>query len=298
MNNSFFKEALQLSAVGVSKILKRSAKVIETAADVADWPEVKVINQGDSTLLVYDRLDLDPSEIKVSHNGQSIHLNIRPFCQDYLIPNIARFSSWSPKKPEKNASFVAAHQHVRWSTCTADELHRFFSDWLVDPEDEPGKQMWETRAMRMLKPLIGQAICQRDAGRCTLTAAWFKGSLDLDSYLMTMMDSEFADQPLLMGYINEIPGFHISDFQAGSISKKCYEAHGYLTMQVVEMLPTEKRSGAVHMLRMPDRDIAYNFSIKSILSVEAAMVGKALEIRVKHPSKDFVPVTVKDCYSA
>ena len=46
MSHSFFKEALQLSAVGISKLLKRSANIIETAADVADWPEVKVTQQG------------------------------------------------------------------------------------------------------------------------------------------------------------------------------------------------------------------------------------------------------------
>lgn len=297
MSNTIIKEALQLSAVGISKLLKKSAKVIETMADVADWPEVKVIEEGDSTVLVFDGLDLDPSEFKVSHNGQSIHLNLRPICQDYLIPNIASFSSRSPKKPEKIASFVAAHQHVRWSTCTADELHRFFSDWLIYPMEEPGNQMWQTRAVRMLKPLIGRAIRQRDAGRCTLTSAWFKVHLDLDPYL-DMMKNEFTDQESLMAYINDIPGFHISDFQAGSISPKCYESHGYLTMQVVDLLKIEKKSGTVHMVRKPDRDIAYNFSQKSILSVEAAMVGKSLKITVKHPSKEFVQVSVQDCYSA
>ena len=297
MSHSFFKEALQLSAVGISKLLKRSANIIETAADVADWPEVKVTQQGDSTILVYDRLDLDHSEFKVSHNAQSIHLNLRPICQDYLIPNIASFSSRSPKKPEKVARFVAAHQHVRWSTCTADELHRFFSDWLIDPEEDPSNQMWQARAVRMLKPLNDRAIRQRDAGRCTLTAAWFSVHLDLDQYL-AMMDNEFADQESVMAYINDIPGFHIGDFKAGPISPKCYESHGYLTMQVVDLLKIEKKSGTVHMVRKPDRDIAYNFSQKSILSVEAAMVGNSLKITVKHPSKEFVQVSVQDCYSA
>lgn len=60
----------------------------------------------------------------------------------------------------------------------------------------------------MLKPLNDRAIRQRDAGRCTLTAAWFSVHLDLDQYL-AMMDNEFADQESLMAYINDIPGFHI-----------------------------------------------------------------------------------------
>lgn len=69
-------------------------------------------------------------------------------------------------------------------------------------------------------------------------------------------------------------------------------------MQVMDLLKLEKKSGTVHMVRKPDRDIAYNFSQKSILSVEAAMVGNSLKITVKHPSKEFIPVKVKDCYSA
>jgi hypothetical protein len=294
MSNSFFKEALQLSAVGISKLLKSSAKVIETAADVVDWPEVKVIQRGDSTVLVYDLLDLDPSEFQVSHNAQSIHLSIRPFCQDYLIPNIAslsRFSGLSPKKLGKLSSFANAHQNLRWSTCTADELRSFFSDWIFNVEGERDGQMWQSRAMVMLRPLISGGIRMRDAGACTLSAAWLKANMQLDSYISLIYDDYFEHSEL-MTYLENLPAFHVEEAKAGNTSPKCYEQHGHMTMQFLDLLPTDHKSGFVHTVRRPDRDIAHNLS-RPIISAEAVQVENRLEITVKHPSKEFVRVNVK-----
>ncbi len=165
MGNSFAKELVQLSAARLSKLLKESAKIIETVANVTDSEQFGVIESADSCVLTFNLKDLDPSEFEVSYNSQSVRLHIKPYCQDYLIPNIDRFSSFSAlstERRDKLANFAQVHQHVRWSTCTAEELHAFFSNWDFGVEGESGGQYpWQARAMAMLKPLIATAIRSR-----------------------------------------------------------------------------------------------------------------------------------------
>lgn len=306
MSDSFGKEFVQLSALGVSALLKQSAigistllkesaKVIETAADVVDWPQLEVITYPDSTVLSFDLKDLDPSEYEVNYNCQTIRLNIRPYCQDYLIPNVTRFfscSGYSTDKRVKLAKFAKAHQHLRWSTCSADELHAFFSDWVFRVEGQGDGQFWQSRAMVMLKPLISGAISMRDAGAWVLSAAWFKDHMKLDAYL-TLIDNEYVDQQALMAYLDALPAFHIEEAQENNLSPKCYENHGYMTMQVFDLLETDQKSGVVRTERRPDRDITRNFFSKTIVSAEAVRVENRLEITVKHASKEFVRLKVQ-----
>ncbi|WP_274644102.1 hypothetical protein [Pseudomonas serbica] len=306
MSNSFAKEFVQLMAVGtstllkqsasgISTILKESAKVIEKAADVADWPQFEVSSSPDSTVLTFDLKDLDSSEFEVSYNEQSVRLNIRPYCEDYLIPNVTRFFSrprYSTAEQLKLAKFAKSHQHVRWSTCTADELTDFFTGWVFRAEGQGDGQFWQSRAMVMLKPLIAGAISMRDAGACVLSAAWFKDHMPLDAYL-TLIDNEYVDQQALMAYLDALPAFYIQEAQENNLSPKCYENHGYMTMQVFDLLETDQKSGVVRTDRRPDRDIARNFISKTIVSAEAVRVENRLEITVKHASKEFVRLKVQ-----
>lgn len=310
MSNSFEKEFVQLSGVGISSLLKQSAAgistilkgtakiietVAETAADLADWPEFELVQYPDSTVLKFDLKDLDPSEYEVNYNSQFVRLNIRPYCQDYLIPNITRFFSYSGYSVDKRAKlskFAKAHQHLRWSTCTAEELQTFFSEWIFGIEGESGGQFpWQSRAMVMLKPLIAGAIRMRDAD-CIISAAWFKQHLPLDGYL-TLIDNPFIDKQALMTYLDALPAFHIQEAKENNLSPKCYENHGHLTMQFSDLLATDQKSGVVRTERRPDRDITRNFMSKTIVSAEAVRVENRLEITVKHASKEFVRLKVQ-----
>ena len=295
MSKSFAKEFVQLSAVGLSTLLKQSAKIIETAADVVDWPKFEVVHNPSSTVLTFNLGDLDASEFEVTHNDQAVRLNIRPFCPDYLIPNIGRFTSGhSTDKRERLSKFASAHQHLRWSTCTVDELNGFFSEWIFGVEGESGGQFpWQARAVAMLKPVVSGAILARDAGTCKLSAAWFRQQLPLDTYV-TFLNSEIVDQQAFIDYLNGLPGFHIQECQENNLSPKCYEQHGHLVMQVVELLATDQKSSVVRTERRPDRDIAHNFMSKTVVSAEAVRIENRLEITVKHASKEFVRLKVQD----
>lgn len=307
MSNSFSKNFVQLSsvglsmlikqsAVGISTLLKDSAKVIETAANVVDWAQFEITAHQDSTVLTYDLKDLDPSEYEVNYNGQYVRLNIRPYCQDYLIPNMTRFFSYSGYSADKRVrleKFAKAHQHLRWDTCTVDELNAFCSDWIFGVEGESGGDYpWQSRAMAMLKPILSGVIQARDSGACTLTADLVKGYFNLDSYL-SMIGNEHTDQSSLMAYLHGLPGFHIEDYQAGSLSPRAYEVHGHLTMQLLELFATDQKSSVVRKDRRPDRDITRNFMSKTIVSAEAVRVDNRLEITVKHASKEFVRLKIK-----
>jgi hypothetical protein len=310
MSNSFEKEFVQLSGVGItslfkqsaagiSAILKGTAKIIdtvaETAADLAEWPEFELVQYPDSTVLKFDLKDLDPSEYEVNYNSQFVRLNIRPYCQDYLIPNITRFFSYSGYSVEKRlklSKFAKANQHLRWSTCTADELKTFFSEWIFRIEGESGGQFpWQSRAMDMLKPLIAGAIRMRDAD-FKISAALFKQHLPLDGYL-TLLDNPFIDKQALMIYLDSLPAFHVEDYKTNNLSQRCYEQHGHLVMQIRELLATDQKSGIVRTERRPDRDITRNFLSKTIVSAEAVRVENRLEITVKHASKEFVRLNVQ-----
>jgi hypothetical protein len=307
MNDSFAKEFVQLSslgvsalvkqsAIGISTLLRESAKVIEAAADVTDWPQFEVTAYPDSTVLTFDLKGLDPSEYEIHYNSQTIRLNIRPYCQDYLIPNVTRFfscSGYSGDKRVKLAKFAKAHQHLRWSTCTVDELHSFFSDWIVGVQgDSDGQYPWQSRALAMLKPVYSGSILGRDAGVSTMSAASLRAHFNLDIYL-AMIDSEFVDQEALMTYLNALPGFHLEDAKTNNLSQKCYEHHGHLAMQLHELLAIDPKSTVVRSERLPDRDVARNFMSKSIASAEAVKIENHLEITVRHPTKEFVRLKVQ-----
>lgn len=281
------------------KILKKSTKVSEPVGDVVDWPGVDITRHVDTTVLVYDLpAGIDPAEFEVSHNLRSILLRIRPLCHDYLIPNIDAFSRKNPEQVNDRSRFAHKHQELRWSTCTADELSGFFSDWLLEVLSPLTGQPWHARSLMMVKPLIYAAIRMRDAGVCTLTAAWFKAHMQLDVYL-TLIDNEFVDQAELLSYLSDLPCTHASDAKEHRISQTCVECrklHAFQSMLVLWSFMDEKASGCDCTVRRPDRDVIYHSPRKKIVWAEAVKVGSRLEISVKHPRlypKEFAPIGIK-----
>lgn len=281
------------------KSLKKSIKVAAPDVDVVDWPVVDITRHVETTVLVYDLpAGIDSAEFEVSHNLRSILLRIRPLCHDYLIPNIDAFSRKNPEQVNDRSRFAHKHQELRWSTCTADELSGFFSDWLLEVLSPLTGQPWHARSLMMVKPLIYAAIRMRDAGVCTLTAAWFKAHMQLDVYL-TLIDNEFVDQAELLSYLSDLPCTHASEIKEHRISPTCVECrklHEFQSMLVLWSFMDEKASGCDCMVRRPDRDVIYHSPIKKIVWAEAVKVGSRLEISVKHPRlypKEFAPIGIK-----
>jgi hypothetical protein len=116
--------------------------------------------------------------------------------------------------------------------------------------------------------------------------------MSLDAYL-TLIVNECVDPQPLMVYLNSLPGFNIEEAQQNNLSPKCYEQHGYLTMQIYDLLAVDQKSGVVRTERRPDRDIARNFMSKTIVSAEAVRIDNRLEITVKHASKEFMRLKVQ-----
>lgn len=264
------------------KSLKKSAKVIETAADVVEWPEIELTRYPDSTVLVFDLKDLDTSELELSHNDHLVKLEIRPDCPDYLIPSLSRLPHHGPE----HLAFWNKHRHTRWSTCTVKELHSFFHDWLFVKDADFGNGMWKARILDMVRAILPQVISMRDEGKCTLTAALFRKHLLLDSYV-SLLKEENWNQPLLVDYLNSLPEFSMEDAQTGNISPKAYEQHDFLTSQVSDALAVDQVDRHDGQVRRPERSIECPLT-NLILSAEATLVGSRLEITVKHHSKEFV----------
>lgn len=124
--------------------------------------------------------------------------------------------------------------------------------------DGGGDDMWKGRASALLMAVLHVLCYLRDTGEINMDIGKIREYLPLDRVLdLTQRDDlpEYAINQLRK-YLSDLPGYSDEDALSGSLNPKCYEQHGYLTMQLTEVM-SDLSSTYAHIFNAPLGEIDY-----------------------------------------
>lgn len=137
--------------------------------------------------------------------------------------------------------------------------------------DGGGDDMWKGRASALLAAVLQTLVYLRDTGELNMDVGKIRESLPLDRVLEFTQRDDLPDRAisLLKKYLLDLPGYNEEDAIQGQLSPKCYEQHGYLTMQLTEVL-SELSSTYKHIFDAPlgevdYKDLVYNRRILFVM---------------------------------
>ncbi len=137
--------------------------------------------------------------------------------------------------------------------------------------DGGGDDMWKGRASALLAAVLQTLVYLRDIGEINMDVGKIRDSLPLDRVLEFTQRDDLPDRAitLLKKYLLDLPGYNEEDAIQGQLSPKCYEQHGYLTMQLTEVL-SELSSTYKHIFDAPlgevdYKDLVYNRRILFVM---------------------------------
>lgn len=137
--------------------------------------------------------------------------------------------------------------------------------------DGGGDDMWKGRASALLAAVLQTLVYLRDQGELNMDVGKIRESLPLDRVLEFTQRDDLPDRAitLLKKYLLDLPGYNEEDAIQGQLSPKCYEQHGYLTMQLTEVL-SELSSTYKHIFDAPlgevdYKDLVYNRRILFVM---------------------------------
>ena len=137
--------------------------------------------------------------------------------------------------------------------------------------DGGGDDMWKGRASALLAATLQTLVYLRDTGEINMDVGKIRESLPLDRVLEFTQRDDLPDRAitLLKKYLLDLPGYNEEDAIQGQLSPKCYEQHGYLTMQLTEVL-SELSSTYKHIFDAPlgevdYKDLVYNRRILFVM---------------------------------
>lgn len=104
--------------------------------------------------------------------------------------------------------------------------------------DGGGDDMWKGRSSAMMGALLKGLTYLRDTGEINLDIEQIRDYMPLDRIVefTNREDIKESAKASLKKYLLEIPGFTEDDAVMGNIQPKAYEQHGYLTMQMTEIM--------------------------------------------------------------
>lgn len=104
--------------------------------------------------------------------------------------------------------------------------------------DGGGDDMWKGRAVAMLKSLMHALCDKRDRNEIELSIEEIRNHMTLDKIITVAQDDglEQEARKSIMHYLEELPGFRMDDMFAGKLNAECYKQHGFLQMQLTEVM--------------------------------------------------------------
>ncbi len=137
--------------------------------------------------------------------------------------------------------------------------------------DSGGDDMWKGRASALLAAVLQTLVYLRDTGEIDLDIGKIREYLPLDKVVELTQRTDLPEvaNGLLKKYLLDLPGFQLADAIQGDISPKCYEQHGFLTMQLTEVM-SELSSTYKHIFDAPlgevdYKDLVYNRRILFVM---------------------------------
>lgn len=105
--------------------------------------------------------------------------------------------------------------------------------------DGGGDDMWKGRASSMLGSLL-KVLCElRNIGEINLDIDTIRDYMPLDRIIeLSQAENKLTESSInsIKKYLADLPGYKEDDAIVGEVEQKAYEQHGYLTMQLTEVM--------------------------------------------------------------
>lgn len=105
--------------------------------------------------------------------------------------------------------------------------------------DGGGDDMWKGRASSMLGSLL-KVLCElRNIGEINLDIDTIRDYMPLDRIIeLSQAENKLSESSInsIKKYLADLPGYKEDDAIVGEVEQKAYEQHGYLTMQLTEVM--------------------------------------------------------------
>ena len=105
--------------------------------------------------------------------------------------------------------------------------------------DGGGDDMWKGRASSMLGSLLKVLTEMRNKGEIDLDIDQIRERMPLDRIIeLSQRDNDLSESAIdsIKKYLADLPGYKEDDALMDSVEQKAYEQHGYLTMQLTEVM--------------------------------------------------------------
>lgn len=98
--------------------------------------------------------------------------------------------------------------------------------------------MWKGRTSAMLGGVLKALTYMRNKGEINLDVEVIRSFMPLDPIVKLSQRTDISDRALgpIRKYLAELPGYTDEDAMMGQLQPKVYEQHGYLTMQLTEVM--------------------------------------------------------------
>lgn len=159
---------------------------------------------------------------------------------DLLVLNYLTGSDESSEKDQKQGSVLGrlerkSNTNNPFAHGSGEQLRSLIVGLM---RDGGGDDMWKGRASAMLGGLLKALTHMRDKGEINLDVETVRDYLPLDRIVELAQRTDIKDSALaaIKKYLGELPGYSEEDAIMGQIQSKAYEQHGYLTMQLTEVM--------------------------------------------------------------
>jgi hypothetical protein len=180
--------------------------------------------------------------------------------------------------------------HLTWSRSTALQISQYIR-FCLDHAKPTDEDFWLNRAGSMATALTEALVALRDFGSERLSADTFRNHHHLDAFVALSLDDRLPDRATekLKLYLEHLPGYSKEDALAGSLSPKCYQVHGHVTMLLMNTNVFYSQSESINR---PVRPVIerYTHEIKvPFKKVTYTIVPEGLVVTVQyHPVTELV----------
>ncbi len=123
---------------------------------------------------------------------------------------------------------------------------------------ESSDGMWKGRASSMMAALLKALVYLRNSGVITLDVGTIRENMTLDKLVELMKNTTLSKEAIsaVKAYLAELPTYTEEDAFMGEIQSKAYEQHGYLQIQLTEVMSDLSETYG-HIFNVPKGEINF-----------------------------------------
>jgi intracellular multiplication protein IcmO len=123
---------------------------------------------------------------------------------------------------------------------------------------ESSDGMWKGRASSMMGALLKALVYLRNTGYISMDIGTIRQTMTLDKLVELMQKPELSKEAVnaIKSYLLELPTFTLEDAFMNQIQSKAYEQHGYLQIQLTEVMADLSETYG-HIFNVPKGEISF-----------------------------------------